>query len=437
MYIMKTKNSKVNIITLGCSKNLVDSENLATQLKANNIKIEFDSYDTKSQVVVINTCGFIQDSKQESIDTILSYIELKEQGNIEQLYVMGCLSERYKHELAKEIPEVDEYFGVNNLKEIIESLGASYKKQLYGERTISTPKHYAYLKISEGCDRKCSFCAIPLIRGKHKSIPIEKLVDQAIRLVNNGVKEILLIAQDITYYGLDIYKKQMLNELLIQLSNINGLEWIRLHYAYPSNFPYDIIKTIKQKANICNYIDIPFQHISNSVLGSMKRGHKGNSIHSIITKFRESIPDIAFRTTLIVGYPGETDSDFELLKEFVREAKFERLGVFTYSEEENTYAADILKDDISEKTKTLRANEIMEIQQEISAKLNQAKIGKTIRVIIDKIEKNYYIGRTQYDSPEVDNEVLINIEDADLNIGSFYNVKIISSNDFDLFGSIQ
>ena len=427
--------NKINIITLGCSKNTVDSEMIATQLDAQNIEFVFDKFDTSAKTVVINTCGFIADAKEESIDTILQFAKAKENNEIENLYVMGCLSERYKDDLKKEIKEVDEFFGVNDLKEIVETLKVDYKKELIGERVISTPKHFAYLKISEGCDRSCSFCAIPLIRGKHISVPQEILLSQAKNLVSKGVKELILIAQDISYYGLDIYKRQALPELLEKLAKIKGLKRIRLHYAYPTNFPFEVLDVMKKHKNICRYIDIPFQHISTNVLKKMKRGHSKDVILKFIERFRKEIPEIIIRTTLLVGHPGETDEDFNELKQFVKEMKFERLGVFTYSEEENTYAGDNFKDDVPENVKMERANEIMQIQQEISFELNTAKIGKTFEVIIDREDEKYFIGRTEFDSPEVDNEVLIE-KSKKLQIGEFYNVKIINAEDFDLFGKL-
>jgi ribosomal protein S12 methylthiotransferase len=426
--------SKINIITLGCSKNIVDSENLATQIINNNIEVTFDDLNSDADTIVINTCGFIADAKEESINTILEYADAKNKGHINKLYVIGCLSERYKSELKKDISEVDEFFGVNNLKEIVEKLKIDYKKELIGERVISTPKHFAYLKISEGCDRTCSFCAIPLIRGKHKSIPEEIILSQAKNLANKGVKELILIAQDLTYYGIDIYKKQTLSQLLEKLSDIQGIEIIRLHYAYPASFPEDLLYVMKEKPNIAKYIDIPFQHISNSVLKRMKRNYTKEKTYELIQKFREIIPEITVRTTLLVGFPGETKEDFEELKEFVKTMRFERLGVFTYSEEENTFGGDNYKNNIPEKIKQARADEIMEIQQEISYEINQSKIGKTFKVIIDKETDEYFIGRTEFDSPEVDNEVLIKKE-RKLNIGNFYSVKITSAQDFDLFGT--
>jgi len=427
--------AKINIITLGCSKNLVDSENIATQISKQNIKFTFDEFNFDADTVIINTCGFINDAKEESINTILEFAQAKIDGKINSLYVMGCLSERYKDELEKDMPEVNQFFGVNDMKEIVEQLEIDYKKELLGERVISTPKHFAYLKISEGCDRTCAFCAIPLIRGKHVSVSMEILLSQAKNLANKGVKELILIAQDLSYYGLDIYKKQKLSELVEKLSDIKGLEIIRLHYAYPANFPNDILKVIQEKKNVAKYLDIPFQHISDNVLAKMKRRHDKKLTINLIKTLRKEVPDIAIRTTLLVGHPGETEKDFEELKDFVKEMRFDRLGVFTYSEEENTFGGDNYEDDVPEETKQKRANTIMDIQQQISFEINQAKVGKTFNVIIDKENEDYYVGRTEFDSPEVDNEVLINKE-SKLKIGEIYSVKIISAEEFDLYGKL-
>lgn len=429
---MSTK--KINFITLGCSKNLVDSERLMGQLKANNLEIVHESNEI-TPVVVINTCGFIKDAKEESIDTILRFAKLRKGGKIEKLYVMGCLSERYKDSLREEIPEVDEFFGQAEMENIIKELGADYRKELIGERLLTTPKHFAYLKISEGCDRSCSFCAIPLIRGKHKSISIDSLVIEAKKLVEAGVKELILIAQDLTYYGVDLYGEKKLVDLLKQLSDIEGLKWIRLHYAYPTQFQDEVLELMKERKNICHYVDIPLQHISDSILKSMKRGHTNETTRALIKKFREFVPDISIRTTLIVGYPGETKKDFEALKEFVIESEFDKMGVFTYSPEENTSAFE-LKDSVSEKEKQERANILMEIQQEISLRKNEKKVGKIFEAVIDRIEGEYFVGRTQYDSPEVDNEVLIKASITTCSVGNFYDVKIISADAFDLYGEI-
>jgi len=434
---LKTKiPNKVNVITLGCSKNLVDSEYLLKQLSANGFKVVHDSNSPDCDIIVINTCGFINDAKQESIETILQFEVLKKQNKIKKLFVFGCLSERYKEELTKEIPNVDQYFGVYDLKELIESIGANYKEELLGERLITTPKHYAYLKISEGCDRGCSFCAIPLIKGKHVSKAIPDLIKEAEQLVKNGAKEIILIAQDLSYYGYDIYKKPKLAELLDQLSEIKGLKWLRLHYAYPAKFPKEVLLVMKSKTNICNYLDIPFQHISDKILKLMRRGNTRKQTYDLIDAFKKHIPDMAIRTTLLVGHPGETDEDFKELLDFVRYAKFDRLGVFTYSEEENTYSAINYTDDIPFSIKQSRMNEIMEVQRQISNELNSKKIGKIFKTIIDRKEGGFYIGRTEYDSPEVDNEVLIETENK-LKIGQFYNARITKADDFDLYARIE
>ena len=445
---------KINIITLGCYKNLVDSEFLMKQLSANNLIVEHDANNTNAKIVIINTCGFINSAKQESIDTILEFVKAKEKGEIEKIFVIGCLSERYKEKLEKEIPEVAQYFGTNNIKEILQTLGLTYKKELTGKRIITTPKHYAYLKISEGCNRHCSFCAIPLMRGKHISKPIETLIDEAKYLVEKGVKELILIAQDSSYYGIDIYKKPELAKLLEKLSALNGVKWIRLHYAYPSKFPLNVIKVMKERENICKYIDIPLQHISDNMLKVMRRGINKRKILKLIDLFRKEIPDIAIRTTILVGHPGETKNDFEELKQFVKSQRFERLGIFTYSYEEDTYSYQNYKDNIPEKIKQQRADEIMEIQLQISNELNNNKIGKSLKVIIDRCEDDFYIGRTEHDSPEIDNEVLIKIENNNLTtalpptppqrgrgnnnaIGNFHNVKITFADDYDLHGVIQ
>ncbi len=427
--------NKINIITLGCSKNLVDSEVLMGQLKANNVSVTHQS-DENANIIIINTCGFIEDAKQESIDTIFQFVEAKKNGIIEKVFVMGCLSERYKSTLKNEIPEVDGFFGVNELPEIIDAIGAKYNKGQIENRIITTPSHYAYLKISEGCDRKCSFCAIPLIRGKHISKPIEVIVSEAKSLVSKGVKELILIAQDLTYYGVDIYKKQKLAQLIIELEKIQGVEWIRLHYTYPASFPDDVLDVISKSTKVCNYIDIPLQHISDNILKSMKRGITADGTRKLIDKIRRKIPKIAIRTTMMVGYPGETDKDFSELIDFIEKYKFERLGVFTYSAEEDTFA-DTLNDDVPKLLKKQRADKIMEIQEKISFELNNQKVGKTFKVLIDREEGNYYIGRTEFDSPEVDNEVLVEKDDIEIIPGNFYFVKIIKADYFDLYGQIE
>ncbi len=430
----KTSKTNINIITLGCSKNLVDSELLLGQLKANNITASHES-DNNSNVIVINTCGFINDAKQESIDTILQYIEAKKAGLIEKVFVMGCLSQRYKNELKKEIKKIDGIYGVNELHEIVKDLGGNYNKTLINNRHLTTLPHYAYLKIAEGCSRQCSFCAIPLIRGKYVSKPVNLIINEAKILAEKGVKEIILIAQDLTYYGIDLYKKRKLADLLRKLSEINGIDWIRLHYTYPAGFPIDVLDVMKEQDNICNYIDIPLQHISDSLLKSMRRGISGEETLKLINTIRNKIPDSAIRTTLIVGYPGETDQDFKDLKKFIIESKFDRLGIFTYSHEEDT-PAYFLKDNIPEKIKQQRADEIMQIQQDISYQNNLKKVGDKFKILIDREEENYFIGRTEYDSPEVDNEVLIEKSENNFRIGEFYIIKITKADMFDLYGEV-
>ena len=418
------------MVTLGCSKNVYDSEVLMGQLKAGGKNVV---HEQEGNIVVINTCGFINNAKEESINTILDYVQQKEAGLIDKVFVMGCLSERYKPDLEKEIPDVDQYFGTSELPALLKVLGADYKHELIGERLTTTPKNYAYLKISEGCDRPCSFCAIPLMRGAHISTPIEALVTEAKKLAAKGVKELILIAQDITYYGLDLYKKRALADLLRALVKVEGIEWIRIHYAFPTGFPMDVIEVMKEEPKICNYLDIPLQHISDPILASMKRGTTQEKTTKLLKKFREAMPEMAIRTTLIVGYPGETQADFEALKSFVQEMRFDRLGCFTYSHEENTTAYD-LEDDVPEEVKLARANEIMEIQSQISWELNQQKVGKTFRCLIDRKEGNYFVGRTEYDSPDVDNEVLIDAKKHYVKTGDFVEVKIIDATDYDLYG---
>ena len=424
------KKNTINVVTLGCSKNVYDSEVLMGQLKAGGKNVV---HEQEGNIVVINTCGFINNAKEESINTILEYVQQKEAGLIDKVFVMGCLSERYKPDLEKEIPDVDQYFGTSELPALLKVLGADYKHELIGERLTTTPKNYAYLKISEGCDRPCSFCAIPLMRGAHISTPIEALVTEAEKLAAKGVKELILIAQDITYYGLDLYKKRALADLLRALVKVEGIEWIRIHYAFPTGFPMDVIEVMKEEPKICNYLDIPLQHISDPILASMKRGTTQEKTTKLLKKFREAMPEMAIRTTLIVGYPGETQADFEALKFFVKEMRFDRLGCFTYSHEENTTAYD-LEDDVPEEVKLARANEIMEIQSQISWELNQEKIGKTFRCLIDRKEGNYFVGRTEYDSPDVDNEVLIDAKKHYVKTGDFVEVKIIDATDYDLYG---
>ncbi len=427
---------KINIITLGCSKNTVDSEHLAAQLAAMDYKVVFDSDRTDSDVVVINTCGFIGDAKQESIDTILRAAQLKEAGKIEELFVVGCLSQRYADELRSELPEVDDFFGVNDWAGIVERLGAKYRAENETRRELSTPSHYAYLKISEGCNWMCGYCAIPLIRGRHKSVPMEALIAEAEALVAKGVREIMVIAQDTTYYGVDIYGERKLGELLTRLCRIEGLEWIRLHYAYPTEFPDEVIEVMAREKKICRYLDIPFQHISDNQLTAMKRRHTKADALSLIEKLRKAIPDIALRTTLLVGYPGESDADFEELKEFVRTVQFDRLGVFAYSEEEGTYSATRLKDDVPEDVKQQRVDGIMRLQERVSLANNARRVGQTMRVIIDRKEGEFYIGRSEYDSPEVDQEIIVDSNGRRLCRGRFYRVEITDCEDYDLYGRI-
>lgn len=427
------KKNTINVVTLGCSKNVYDSEVLMGQLKAGGKNVV---HEKEGNIVVINTCGFINNAKEESINTILDYVQQKEAGLVDKVFVMGCLSERYKPDLEKEIPDVDQYFGTSELPALLKVLGADYKHELIGERLTTTPKNYAYLKVSEGCDRPCSFCAIPLMRGAHISTPIEALVTEAEKLAAKGVKELILIAQDITYYGLDLYKKRALADLLQALVKVEGIEWIRIHYAFPTGFPMDVIEVMKNEPKICNYLDIPLQHISDPILESMKRGTTQAKTTKLLHKLREAMPQMAIRTTLIVGYPGETQADFDALKDFVKEMRFERLGCFTYSHEENTTAYQ-LEDNVPEEVKLARANEIMEIQSQISWELNQEKVGKTFRCLIDRKEGNHFVGRTEYDSPDVDNEVLIDAKKHYVKIGDFVDVKIIDATDYDLYGEPQ
>lgn len=435
---MKTKSlkkDKVNIITLGCSKNIVDSEELYSQLKANDFEVEHESEKDDANIVIINTCGFIDNAKEESINTIIRWAEAKQAGEIEKLYVTGCLSQRYKPDLEKEIPEVDQYFGTTHLPQLLKTVGADYKYELVGERLITTPSHYAYLKISEGCDRPCSFCAIPIMRGKHVSKSFEQIEAEVKGLVKKGTKEFLLIAQDSTYYGLDLYGERKLAELLTRISDIEGVEWIRLHYAYPSQFPLDALEVMAQRDNICKYIDIPLQHVSDNMLKIMRRGITRKRTEDLVKTIREKVPGIAIRTTLIAGHPGETEQDFLDLCEFVRTMRFERLGIFTYSHEEGTHAGTLV-DDVPAEVKEERAAMIMDIQQSISAEINKERVGKIYKVLFDRKEGGYYIGRTQFDSPEVDNEVLVNAKDTYIRIGDFANVLIESAEDFDLYGKV-
>ena len=436
---MKTKTlkkNKVNIVTLGCSKNLVDSEMMFTQLKGNGIAVTHEAENDDSNIVIINTCGFIDNAKQESIDTILNYAQAKDQGLIDKLFVTGCLSERYKEDLQKEITNVDAWFGTRELPALLKKFKADYKHELVGERLITTPGHYAYFKISEGCDRPCSFCAIPLMRGKHISTPIEDLVTQAKGLAAKGTKELILIAQDLTYYGLDLYRKRNLDDLLRKLSDVEGIEWIRLQYAYPSGFPLEILDVMRERSNICNYLDMPLQHISDNMLKIMRRGHDKQKLTDLINTFRDRVPGIALRTTMIAGHPGETKQDHEELVGFIEKTRFDRLGVFTYSYEEKTHAGDSMKDDVPERTKKKRAEEIMAAQEKISAELNESKVGNTYKVLFDRLEGDYYIGRTEFDSPEVDNEVLVKKSENIVRLGDFSQVKITSAAEFDLYGVV-
>jgi ribosomal protein S12 methylthiotransferase len=426
------KKNKINVITLGCSKNVYDSEVLMGQLRANGKEVTHEATEDEGNIIVINTCGFIDNAKEESVNTILEYAEKKEQGLVDKVFVTGCLSERYRPDLEKEIPNVDQFFGTTELPLLLKALGADYKHELIGERLTTTPKNYAYLKIAEGCDRPCSFCAIPLMRGKHKSTPIEHLVIEAEKLAKNGVKELILIAQDLTYYGLDLYKKRNLAELLEALIKVEGIEWIRLHYAFPTGFPMDVLELMKREPKICNYLDIPLQHISDSVLKSMRRGTTQEKTTKLIQDFRALVPEMTIRTTLIVGYPGETEEDFNILKNWVEEMRFERLGCFTYSHEENTHAY-LLEDDVPEEVKQDRAAQIMDIQAQISWDLNQEKIGQTFKCVIDRKEGEHFIGRTEFDSPDVDNEVLIDASKFYLKTGDFVNLKIIDATEFDLY----
>jgi len=435
MRTKSTKKNKINVITLGCSKNVYDSEVLMGQLVANKMEVEHESEKDDANIVVINTCGFIDNAKEESINTILEQAERKEAGSIDKLYVTGCLSERYKPDLEREITNVDQYFGTTDLPKLLKVLGADYKHELLGERLTTTPKHYAYLKIAEGCDRPCSFCAIPLMRGKHKSTPIEQLVIEAKNLAKNGVKELILIAQDLTYYGLDIYKKRRLADLLIELSKVEGVEWIRLHYAFPTGFPQDVLDVIRDNDKVCNYIDIPLQHINDEILKSMKRGTSHQKTNDLLKAFRKKVPNMAIRTSLIVGYPGETEERFQELKQWVQDTKFDRLGVFTYSHEENT-SAYVLEDDVPDEVKKARQEEIMDLQTHISWGLNQKKIGKTFKVLFDRKEGDYFIGRTEFDSPDVDNEVLVKANDTYIRLGDFANIKIEKTDHFDLYGVV-
>lgn len=435
---MKTKTlkkNKVNVVTLGCSKNLFDSEVLMAQLKANKFDVEHESMSDDAEIVIINTCGFIDNAKQESIDTILRYAQAKTEGAVDKVYVTGCLSERYKDDLESEIPEVDAFFGTRDLPRLLKTLKADYKHELVGERLLTTPSHYAYFKIAEGCDRPCSFCAIPLMRGKHVSTPIEALVNSAKSLAAQGVKELMLIAQDLTYYGLDIYKKRNLAELITQLAAVEGIEWIRLHYAFPAGFPMDVLDVMNANPKVLNYLDMPLQHGSSAILKSMRRGIDREKTEALVQEIRAKVPGIAIRTTLIAGYPGETEADFQEMYDFVERMRFERLGIFTYSHEENTHAYS-LEDNVPENVKKERADAIMELQSGISYELNQQKIGKVFRVLFDRAEGEYFIGRTEFDSPEVDNEVLVKKADGFVRLGDFADVEITAADHYDLYGKL-
>lgn len=435
---MKTKTlkkNKVNVITLGCSKNTFDSEVMMAQLQANAFDVEHESLNDDAEIVIINTCGFIDHAKQESIDTIIRYAEAKKEGLVDRLYVTGCLSERYRADLEKEIPEVDAYFGTRELPRLLKTLNADYKVELIGERLLTTPTHYAYLKIAEGCDRPCSFCAIPLMRGKHISVPMEKLVEQAKSLAAKGVKELILIAQDLTYYGLDLYGERTMAGLLEALEKVEGIDWIRLHYAYPSGFPMDVLRVMQDSEKVCNYLDIPLQHGSSKILKAMRRGIDREKTEELIAEIRNMVPGIAIRTTLIVGYPGESEADFNEMVDWVARMRFDRMGVFTYSHEENTFAFE-QEDDVPEAIKKSRADQIMELQSQISYELNQERVGKEFRVLFDRVEGPYYVGRTEFDSPEVDNEVLVSVDSAYIRLGDFAQVRITSAEHYDLYGEV-
>ena len=434
---MQTKaKERINIVTLGCAKNLVDSEVLMTQLKGNKKDVFHQREDINPDIVIINTCGFIHKAKQESIDTILKHAKEMEEGIIKKLYVTGCLSERYKDDLKTDIPEVDGFYGTRDLPELLKNFEAKYRNELLGDRIITTDSHYAYLKISEGCDRPCSFCAIPLMRGRHISKPMEQIILEAKNLVRNGVREIMLIAQDSTYYGIDIYKKRAMSELLKKLSDVEGLDWIRIHYAYPAGFPMDIVEVMRERDNICNYLDIPLQHGSTNMLKIMKRGITREKTDELIKNIRDVNPEIALRTTLIAGHPGETDKDFQEMYDFVERSQFDRLGIFTYSHEEGT-SAHKLEDDVPEQVKRSRSNKIMALQQKISTQKNKNKVGNTVKVLIDRVDANNYYGRTEQDSPEVDNEVIIPSKEMHLRVGDFYDVKITDSKEYDLIGKVD
>ncbi len=435
---MKTKTlkkNKVNVVTLGCSKNIFDSEVMMAQLKANKFDVEHEAKQDDSEIVIINTCGFIDNAKQESIDTILRYADAKKEGQVDKVYVTGCLSQRYKDDLETEIPEVDAFFGTRELPRLLKTLKADYKHELVGERLLTTPNHYSYFKIAEGCDRPCSFCAIPLMRGKHVSTPMDQLVNNAKSLASQGVKELMMIAQDLTYYGLDIYKKRNLAELVDKLADVNGIDWIRLHYAYPSGFPMDVLDVMHERDNVCNYLDMPLQHGSTNMLKAMRRGITAEKTEKLVQDIRGKVPGIAMRTTLIAGYPGETEKDFQEMYDFVERTRFDRLGIFTYSHEENTHAHNF-EDNVPEQLKRERADAIMELQSGISFELNQEKVGKEFKVLWDRTEGDYFIGRTEFDSPEVDNEILVKKAEGYVRMGDFSTVKVTSADHYDLYGSL-
>lgn len=431
------KKNRVDIITMGCSKNLVDSEHLMRQLQECGYEVVHDSEEPCGEIAVINTCGFIGDAKQESINMILEFCQRKEEGDLNRLYVMGCLSERYLNELSEEITQVDKFYGKFNWTELVNDLKHEYREDIAQERVLTTPGHYAYLKISEGCNRRCAYCAIPIITGAHKSRPMEEILDEVRYLVSQGVKEFQIIAQELTFYGVDIYKKQSIAELVEKISDIEGVEWIRLHYAYPSNFPYDLLRVMRERKNVCKYLDIALQHVSTKILKKMLRHVTKEDTYALVERMRSEVPGICLRTTMMVGFPGETDKEFEELVEFVKWAKFDRMGAFAYCEEDGTYAAENYRDSISKKKKQERLDRLMEIQQRISTKLNEARVGKTYRSIIDRVEGDYYIGRTEFDSPEVDMEVLVPVKNGKLEIGRFYNVRITDATEFDLMGVVE
>ncbi|MGB0837317.1 MAG: 30S ribosomal protein S12 methylthiotransferase RimO [Flavobacteriaceae bacterium] len=433
MRARSAKQNKINVVTLGCSKNVYDSEVLMGQLKANEMDVVHEDENDEGNIVVINTCGFIGKAKEESVNMILHYAQKKEAGLVDKVFVTGCLSERYKPDLEKEIPDVDQFFGTHDLPILLKALEADYKHELVGERLTTTPKHYAYMKIAEGCDRPCSFCAIPLMRGGHKSTPIEDLVTEAEKLAAKGIKELILIAQDLTYYGLDLYKKRALADLLKELVKVEGIEWIRLHYAFPTGFPVDVLEVMRNEEKVCNYLDIPLQHINDEVLKSMRRGTNHKKTTDLIHKFREEVPNMAIRTTLICGYPGETEEQFQEMKKWVQEMRFDRLGAFAYSHEENTHAYE-LEDNVPEDVKEARVAEIMDVQGQISFELNQERVGKTFKVLFDRKDGNYFVGRTEFDSPDVDNEVLVDARDHYIRVGEFAQIKITEAGDYDLYG---